>query len=407
MERLISFLGLMTMMALAWAVSNNRRKMNFRLIVSGVGLQLAIGVVLLWLPLGRDAFAHVTNAVNEVIQCSQAGAEFVFGDFILKEKDTFWQARFATTVLPMIIFLSSLMAVLFHLGIIQLLVKGMAWLMVRVMDASGSESLAAAANVFLGMTTAPLAIKPYLARMTQSELMAMMTGGMASVSVSIIGAYWAAGADMGDLLIASLMSAPASLVIAKIMIPETEESLTKGVVKIEIPRQDANVLDAACRGASEGLKLALNVAAMLIAFVAIVALLNLGLSALVPNAYGEPLTLERLFGWCLAPLAWIMGVPWCDAQEVGMLLGKKTILNELLAFQDLGDLKGQISDRSFTIATYALCGFANFGSIAVMIGGIGGLVPSRRKDLAKFGLRALLGGALAAFMTASIAGMLI
>jgi CNT family concentrative nucleoside transporter len=244
--------------------------------------------------------------------------------------------------------------------------------------------------------------------MTRSELMAMMTGGMATVAGGPMAAYVAMGASAGHLMVASLMSAPASLVIAKIMVPEREQSPTKGIVRIDVPREDVNVLDAACRGASEGLKLALNIAAMLIAFIAIVHLLNRGLAEL-PTFLGEPLTLERILGWVGAPLAWLMGVPWQDAPAVGTLLGEKTIFNEFVAYQHLTrpEMRESISPRAFTIATYALCGFANFGSIAVMIGGIGALVPERRSDFAAFGLRSLVGGALAAFMTASIAGMLI
>ena len=314
---------------------------------------------------------------------------------------------FAYTVLPTVIFFASLTAVLFHLGVLQLVVRGMARLMVWVMDTSGSESLSTAANVFVGMNVAPLTIRPYLATMTRSELMAMMTGGMATVAGGTMAAYAAMGADAGHLMVASVMSAPAALVVAKIMVPETEESLTKGVVKIDVPRTDSNVLDAACRGAGEGLKLALNIAEMLIAFIALVYLCNWALSAL-PAVGGEPLSLERILGWLFSPLAWIMGVEWKDAHAVGTLLGEKTVFNEFIAYQHLTtDMKDTLSPRSVTIATYALCGFANFGSIAVMIGGIGGLAPTRRRDFAQLGFRSLVGGSLAAFMTASVAGMLI
>jgi len=276
------------------------------------------------------------------------------------------------------------------------------------MDASGTESLCTSANVFIGMTTAPLTIRPYLATMTRSELMAMMTGGMATVAGGTMAAYAAMGADAGHLMVASLMSAPAALVIAKIMVPEREESPTKGVVRIDVPREDANLLDAACRGAGEGLKLALNIVAMLIAFIAIVHMVNWGLRELPPVG-GAPLSMERVLGWLGSPLAWLMGVPWSDAPTVGRLLGEKTIFNEFVAYQNLcrPEVREAISPRSFTIATYALCGFANFGSIAVMIGGIGGLEPSRRSDFAAFGFRSLIGGALAAFTTAAVAGMLI
>jgi CNT family concentrative nucleoside transporter len=299
-----------------------------------------------------------------------------------------------------------MMAALFYLGLLQKVVEFMARVMVYVMDVSGAESLAAAANVFLGMAEAPLVIRPYIKTMTRSELMAMMTGGMATISGALLATYAAFGADAGHLLTASIISAPAALVIAKIMIPETEPSLTKRVVKVQIPKENANILDAACRGASDGAKLALNIAAMLICFIAFVALLNWLLS-LLPAVAGESLTLERILGWLCAPLAWVMGIEAKDAGEVGMLLGKKTVLNEFLAYLDLVELKDTISQRSFTIATYALCGFANFGSVAIQIGGYGSLVPEKRTDFAKLGIRAMIGGTLAAFMTAAIAGILI
>jgi concentrative nucleoside transporter, CNT family len=397
--RLTSLVGLFVMMLLAWALSQDRRRMDWRLICSGVGLQVLLAVLILHTRPGKMVFEGARVVIQQVLAFSDAGAEFVFGE-------GFREHFFAFSVLPTIIFVSSIMAVFFHLGLMQRIVKAMAWVMVRVMRVSGTESLAAAANVFVGQTEAPLLVKPYLETMTRSELMAMMTGGMATVAGGVMAAYVGMGADAGHLLAASIMSAPASLVIAKIMLPETEVSPTLGVVRVEIPKQDANTLDAACRGASEGLKLALNVAAMLIAFIALVAALNWLLSFL-PDVAGTPITMQRVLGWVFAPLAWVMGVESADAQTVGMLLGEKTVLNEFIAYMDLCELREQISPRSFTIATYALCGFANFGSIAIQIGGIGNLVPSRREDFARLGLRALIGGSLAAFMTACIAGILI
>jgi len=411
MARLVSFFGLVTMLLLAWLMSDDRRRMNFRLIASGVALQIGLAVLLLATPLKTGLFRLVSTLMEGFIYCSDQGAQFVFGE-------GFREHYFAFSVMPTVIVFSSLTAVLFHLGILQWVVKMMARVMVWVMDVSGAESLCAAANVFVGMTTAPLVIRPYLQTMTRSELMAMMTGGMATVAGGTMVAYVGiarqaglngelAGQLAGHLAVASLISAPASLVIAKIMVPEAEDSPTKGTVKIDVPRTDANVLDAACRGAAEGLKLVLNIVAMLIAFIALVHLVNLMLSPLPPIA-GEPLTLERMLGWVCAPLAWIMGVEWKDATAVGTLIGEKTIFNEFLAYQSLvTDYSGRLSDRSFTIATYALCGFANLGSIAVTIGGVSGLAPDRRRDFAKYGFRAMIGGALAAFMTASIAGMLI
>ncbi len=399
MERFISLLGLGVMFGLAWLLSENRRRMNIRLIVSGTLLQLGLAMVLLWTRPGRAVFETARLVIAQILDFSNTGAEFVFGP-------GFREHYLAFSVLPTIIFVSSLTAILFHAGILQRVVKWMARIMVWVMDVSGTESLCAAANVFVGMTEAPLIIRPYLATMTRSELMAMMTAGMATIAGGVMAAYVGMGADAGHLLAASLMSAPAALVIAKIMVPEIESSPTKGVVRVEVPRQDVNSLDAACRGAAEGLTLALNVGAMLIAFIALVAMFNWGLS-LLPSVWGQPLSLERILGWLMAPLAWVMGVEWADASAVGMLLGKKTILNEFLAYSDLVAMRDRISPRSFTIATYALCGFANFGSVAIMIGGIGSLAPERRSDIARYGFRSMIGGTLAAFVTACIAGVLV
>ena len=404
----VSLIGLFAMLFLAWLCSEKRRAMNWRLIASGVVLQVVLGAILLRSVPGRHVFLIARDFISKLIACSDVGAQFVFSPFFWNREYFPNGPPFAVMILPTVIFFSSLTAVLFYLGVLQCVVKAMARVMVWVMDASGSESLCTAANVFVGMTTAPLTIRPYLATMTRSELMAMMTGGMATVSGGVMAAYASMGADAGHLMVASLMSAPASLVVAKIMVPECETSPTKGVVRIDVPRQDANMLDAACRGAAEGLKLALNILAMLIAFIAIVHMLNWGLSE-CPQVGGAPLTLQRILGWLGAPLAWLMGVSWSDAPTVGRLLGEKTIFNEFVAYQSLtsDEIRSVISPRSFTIATYALCGFANFGSIAVMIGGIGGLAPERRPDFAALGFRSLVGGALAAFMTACVAGMLI
>jgi CNT family concentrative nucleoside transporter len=399
MERAVSLLGLVVLVFLAWLLSPDKRRMNVRLIVSGIALQFLLAVLILRTTPGRLIFEYCRIFITQVVGFSDAGAEFVFGP-------DFKEHYLAFSVLPTIIFVSSLMAILFHLGILQKIVELMAKVMVYVMDVSGSESLAAAANVFVGMAEAPLVIKPYIETMTRSELMAFMTGGMATISGATLAAYAGMGADAGHLLTASIVSAPASLVIAKIMLPEKEESVTKGVVKVQVPKQDANILDAACRGATEGTKLAVNVGAMLICFIAFVALLN-WLLALLPEVWGGPLSLERILGWLCWPLAWVMGVDFDDAATVGMLMGKKTMLNEFIAYLDLVKYKDVISERSFTIATYALCGFANFGSVAIQIGGFGSLIPKRRKDFAKLGLKAMIGGSIAAFMTAAIAGMLI
>jgi len=402
MQRVVSFFGLIVIVLLAWLLSADRKKMNFRLILSGIGLQFALALLILHTTVGRAIFSYARLFVTGLVAFSTEGAKFVFGEKLTVGPD----AVFAFSLLPTIIFVSSLMAVLFHLGVLQKVVEFMARVMVYVMDVSGSESLAAAANVFLGMAEAPLVIKPYIETMTTSELMAMMTGGMATISGALLATYASFGADAGHLLTASIISAPAALVVAKIMLPETQTSLTKGIVRVQIARQDANILDAACRGAAEGARLAFNIAAMLICFIAFVALFN-GLLSLLPEVAGAPLTLERILGFFCAPLAWVMGIEWKDAPTIGMLLGKKTILNEFLAYLDLVKYKDVISQRSFTIATYALCGFANFGSIAIQIGGYASLVPGRRADFARLGLRAMVGGSLAAFMTAAIAGILI
>jgi CNT family concentrative nucleoside transporter len=399
MESLISAFGLVCMIGFAWLMSSHRGRMPWRIIISGVLLQFIFGILILWTPPGRWAMDGIRIFFTQILSFSDAGAEMAFGTAF---RDHF----FAFSVLPTIIFVSCLMSILFYWGIIQRVVQALSRVMCRIMDVSGAEGLAASANIFVGQTEAPLVIKPYIATMTRSEIMAMMTGGFATVAGGVMAAFVGFGADAGHLLAASVMSAPASLVIAKIMLPELEKSPTKGVVRISIPIDDHNVLDAACRGASEGLKLALNVLAMLIAFVALAALINYGMS-FFPQVGGENLSVERILGWAFAPMAWLIGVESSDVLLVGQLLGKKMFLNEFLAFLDLRDLQGSLSPRSFTLATYALCGFANFSSIAIQIGGIGALVPERRKDLASLGFRAMLGGTLAANMTACIAGIFI
>jgi len=301
------------------------------------------------------------------------------------------------------------MSVLYHLGIMQKVVQGTAWIMMKVMKTSGAESLAAAANIFVGQTEAPLVIKPYVALMTKSELMALMTGGMATVAGGVLAAYVGFGIDAGHLLIASFMSAPAALVCAKLMVPETEESTTAGSVKIELPPTASNVIDAAASGASEGLKLAVNVGAMLLAFVALIAMLNGILGWLGLKLGVQQLSMEYILGFLFAPFAWLMGVPWADCLTVGSMLGKKIVLNEFVAYLDLKEAiaANSISQRAQVITTYALCGFANFSSIAIQVGGISVLAPERRKDLASLGIKSLIGGTLACFMTACIAGLLL
>jgi len=414
MPKLISFLGLCVMLLLAWILSEDRKRIHVRLIVTGTLFQLVFAVLILKTTPGRMVFEALGQFVNGVIACGKEGSTFLFGE-------GFQEHYFAFSVLPLIIFFSCLTAVLFHWGVIQVIVKALAWCMVRVMDASGSESLAAAANVFLGHTEAPLLVRPYIDSMTRSELTAMLTGGMATISGSVMAAYVGLGVDAAHLLAASIMSAPASLVIAKIMVPERNVSMTKGQVRVEVPPQGRNVIDAACNGAAIGLKLALNVGAMVLAFVCLIALINWGLergqsfmlyfvrgdAAAEKMAAVAPLTFERIVGWIFCPLAWIMGIRSQDVFKVSSLLGERTVLNEFIAYMDLVKLRDQLSPRSFTIATYALCGFANFGSIAVQIGGIGSIVPSRREDIAQLSARSMIGGTLACFMTACVVGMLI
>ncbi len=412
--RFISLLGLLVMLMLAWTLSENRRRMNWRLIGTGVLVQLVFALIILKTWVGKAVFNAAKECVNGILACGDAGSAFVFGE-------GYKEHYFAFSVLGIIVFFAALTAVLFHWGVIQMIIKALAWSMVRLMDVSGAESLAAAANIFVGHTEAPLAIRPYLKTMTRSELTAMLTGGMATVSGSVMAAYVGLGIDAGHLLAASIMSAPASLVIAKIMVPETESSPTKGHVDVQVPRKGLNTIDAACHGASDGLKLALNVGAMVLAFVSLVALINLGLEwgqyGVVAMFQGKeaaieiqttcPLTFERMIGWLFCPLAWLMGISSKDVILIGQILGEKTVLNEFVAYIDLVKLKDQLDPRSFTIATYAACGFANFGSIAIQIGGIGSLVPSRREDIAQLSFRSMIGGTLAAFMTACIVGLLI
>lgn len=399
MERIVGFLGLWVFIFLAWLLSNNKRKMNFKTILSGVALQFLIGVILLWTPFGKSFFIGTNEFISKILSFSDAGAEFVFGK-------TFQDHFFAFSVMPTIIFVSTLMSLFFYLGIIQKIVEFFSWIMFKLMDVSGSEALASSANIFMGQTEAALVIRPYLETMTKSEIMALMTGGMANVAGGVMAAYVSFGADPGHLLTGSILSAPASLVIAKIIFPETEVSSTKGHVTLNIPINDANFLDAACRGASEGLTLAINVAAMLIAFIGLTTLLNYFLTFL-PLVSGEPLTFEKILGWFFSPLAYLMGVTFKDSSLIGTLLGKKMFLNEFVAYVDLRQMKNILSPRSFTIATYALCGFANFASIAIQIGGIGNLVPSQRKNLAELGVKSMLGGTLSTLMTATIAGILL
>lgn len=422
---LVSVLGIVVILGLAWLAGARDRRFPWRVAGWGLGLQLAFALLLLRTPWGEAVFAGARVAVARILGFTDAGTAFLFGNLFRGNEGLvqyvtpgaeggFVQVTnsatgelmplgtiFAIHILPTVIFFSSLMAILYHLGVMQRLIRGMAWIMQRTMGTSGSESLSCAANVFVGQTEAPLVVRPYIKTMTASEIMAVMTGGFATVAGGVMAAYVRFGVDPGHLLAASVMSAPAALVIAKVMLPETERSRTAGGVSLDVPKEYANLIDAAAGGAGVGLKLAANIGAMLLAFVALVAMVNAGLGL-------AGLTLEQIFGWVFAPLAWAMGVPWSEATVFGNLLGTKIAVNEFLAYIALQDAvaAGSLSPRSVIIGTYALCGFANFSSIAIQIGGIGGIAPERRSDVARLGLRAMFGGALASWLTATIAGIL-
>ena len=410
--KLQPLVGLIVIMAVAYALSANRRAIDRRTIAWGLGLQVLFALLVLKTTAGQRLFQALGSAINRLLDFAFVGSSLVFGPLgdkvlwprimneVLGPEGAQYGVIFAFQVLPTIIFIAALFAVLYYFGVMQVIVRLFAIVMQRVMGASGAESLNVAASIFMGQTEAPLTIRPYLPRMTESELMTVMTSGMAHISGGIMAAYILFGIEARHLLTAVIMTAPGTLMMAKMFVPETEVPETLGKVKLEVERTDVNVIDAAGRGTSEGLALALNVGAMLISFLALVALVNalLGLAGL---------SLQQIFGWVFAPVAWSMGVPWQDAPVVGNLLGTRMALNEFVAFSQLGPMKGSLDPRSFTIATFALCGFANFSSIGIQIGGIGALAPNRRHDLARLGLRAMLAGTLANFITATIAGFLL
>ncbi len=398
-ERLQSALGIVAILALVTALSSNRRAISKRVVIWGLLLQWAFALVVLRVPLGRQVLANLGEGVKQVLDCAMVGSAFVFGEK-LAAPDGPAGFVFAFRVLPTVIFVAALFAVLYQVGVMQWFVRWIAIGMERLMGASGAESLNVAASLFLGQTEAPLTIRPYLPRLTRSELLTVMTSGMAHVSGGVMAAYFAFGVEPRHILTAVIMTAPGTILLSKMLIPETEVPETIGSARPDPERPDANILDAASRGTREGLQLALNIAAMLISFLALIALVNKGLS------YAGT-SLQQIFGRALAPVAFLLGVPWADCPTVGALLGTRTVLNELIAFGQLGEARGSISPRSFTIATYALCGFANFSSIGIQLGGIGELAPGRRGDLARLGFRALLAGTLANFLSACIAGILL
>ena len=409
--------GLAVLISFAFALSNNKKSVDWKQIASGVGLQIVFAILVILVPGGREFFNAISKVFVKVIDFAMSGAQFIFGDLA---KSTEFGFIFAFQVLPTIIFFASLMAVLYHIGLMQKIVQGMAWVMLKVLRISGSESLAVAANVFVGQTEAPLVVRPYIAKMTDSELFTMMVGGMATIAGAVLAAYIAmlGGADetlrlfyARHLLAASVMAAPATIVIAKLLRPETQQSMTRGSVKLEVEKTATNVIEAAANGAADGVKLALNVGGMLLAFFALITMVNFPLEWLgqvtgIESSIGQPLSLSLVLGVILSPLAWIIGIPWSEAVMVGGLIGEKIVINEFVAYMHLVEIRDTLSEHSVLISTYALCGFANFSSIAIQLGGIGGLAPNRRSDIARLGLSAVLGGTLATMMTATIAGVL-
>jgi CNT family concentrative nucleoside transporter len=417
LDRLISLLGLVAFIAIGWLLSNNRRAFPWRTVLWGLGLQFAFALFILKTPIGEKLFQAATDAVGQLNLYALEGAKMVFGPLADSAKldATFGKGSgvFAILISATIILISALSALLYHWGVLQKIVAGMAWVMMRAMRTSGSESLAGASNIFLGQTEAALLIKPYLPKMTRSEIMALMVTGFSTIATGVMVVY--AGLPQmsaGHIVTASVLGAPAGLLMAKVMFPETEESETGQKHHFRVEKTAANSIDALCTGAGEGVMLSLNVIGMLLAFVAVVALLN-ALIAWPQHLFGmtDPITLERFFGWLNAPVAWLLGVPWKDAGYIGEILGKRIVLNEFISYIELSNYAaanpGKLDPRSITLASYALCGFANFSSIAIQIGGIGALCPERRADLAQIGMRAMISGLLACYLIATVIGVII
>jgi CNT family concentrative nucleoside transporter len=409
MGRFTGILGLLTMLGLAYAFSTNRRAIRLKTVAWGLGLQIAFAIFVLKIDFGRTLFQKAGNAVSRLLGYAFAGSQFVFGD--LGKQGSHLGFYFAFQVLPTVIFICALFAVLYYLGVMQLVIKAAAWLMIRLMGVSGAESLNVAASIFMGQTEAPQTIRPFLPDLTYSELMTVMTSGMAHVSGSIMAAYIAFGIEPKHLLSAVIMTAPGTLVMAKMLVPETEVPKTAGRVvmseeEVELEKNE-NLLGAIARGTTDGLHMALNIAAMLISFLALIALFDGIMGGIHTHIAWFPSSLEAILGALFAPIAWVIGVPWHDCRLIGNLLGVRMVLNELVAFSMLGPQKAILDPRSFTIATFALCGFANFSSIGIQMGGIGALAPNKKADLARLGIRAMLAGTMANLMSASIAGMLL
>jgi len=404
--RFTGLLGLLAMLSLAFLFSANRRAIRIKTVAWGLGLQFVLAVFVIKIQAGEWLFAKAGYWAKHLLDFSYYGSEFVFGE--IGKQHSSLGLVFAFQVLPTIIFIASFFAVLYHLGVMQLIIRAGAWIMTKVMGASGAESLNIAASIFMGQTEAPLTIRPFLPELTQSELMTVMTSGMAHISGGMMAAYIAVGgADAKHLLTAVLMTAPGTLLISKILVPETENPLTAGRVEMPEMEKESNILGAIARGTIDGLHLALNVGAMLITFIALMALVNAIMGYIHIYVSWFPYSLQQVFGWIFAPVAWLIGIRWHDAAAIGDLLGTRMVINEFVAFAKLGTIKQTLDPRSFTIATFALCGFANFSSIGIQIGGIGALAPNRRGDLARLGLRAMLAGTMANLMSASIAGILI
>lgn len=428
LSRYVGILGVLAIFGVALLMSNNRGRINWRLVGSGFAIQLLLAFFVLKVPFGQELFRNIGAAITRLLDYSDAGAKFVFGVLVNSDKMTKLFGPegafvFAFRVVPTIIFVSSLVSISYYLGIMQRVVQVVARVVSVLMGASGAEALSNAASVFVGQVEAQLLIRPYVASMTMSELLASMTGSMACVAGGVLAVYIALGIKASYLLTASVMAAPGGLVISKIVWPETEESKTKGKVQIEVTKSNANIIDAAAHGASDGLRIGLNVVAMLIAFIAIVALIDgtltwIGGSLSRFGISGAPLGLDLphlkladLFGVCFAPVAWLMGVPWADASVAGRLMGEKLTINEFFAYMDMskilqGATQFHLGPRAEAITTFALCGFANFSSVAMQIGGIGEIAPSRRADLARLGIKALICGTMASYLSATLAGLL-
>ena len=403
---MVGILGIFVLLGIAYILSNNKSKIDFKLVSWGLVIQFLFALLILKSPIGKPVFSYLDKIITKLISFSDAGGDFLFKSFVPDVGFHVGLINFAFRALPTIVFFSGLMAVMYHWGIIQFVVKWIAKGMQKTMGTSGSETLSVSANIFVGQTEAPLMVRPFISKMTKSELMSVMTGGFATAAGGVLALYVIWLKDIpgiaGHLLAASVMSAPAAMVIAKIIYPETEESETMGDLKVEVEKTDTNSLDALGRGATEGLKLAVNVAAMLVAFVSVVAMFNYILG------FGGT-SLQEIMGLLFKPLAWTMGVPWEEAEIMGTLMGEKLALTELIAYGDLRNFisNGELSERTAIIASYALCGFANFGSIGIQIGGLSSIAPNRRSDIASLAFKAMIGGALASWITASIAGILI